>query len=268
MKKYQKVLTAVVVVILLFTMTKEEIAFARTAIYTENLEDAQRDLALCAKLGEDEVTVYYTNECSNIDITLKNMFYKGFRNENIGDFYLSNVYRMDYNFGEADDMDCKYVQISFTYSQTADEVAYVMNRANQYVNSYKRKWSRLSTAEQYRWIYDYIIKNIDYDYDLEHDSAYEAVEYTTATCMGYTQLYYIMARAMGLPCKIVDGTVDGEGHTWNLGEVNGQWYYIDATWGDDNPEEYFLRSRNNIKDNRTADLTGIENLNWATEDYK
>jgi len=40
-----------------------------------------------------------------------------------------------------------------------------------------------------------------------------------------------MQRA-GIPCAVVWGTVDGGGHEWNAVELDGNFYYVDATWGD------------------------------------
>jgi transglutaminase/protease-like cytokinesis protein 3 len=38
---------------------------------------------------------------------------------------------------------------------------------------------------------------------------------------------------MDIPCILVTGTAkEGEGHAWNLAFVDGEWTYVDTTWGD------------------------------------
>ena len=44
-----------------------------------------------------------------------------------------------------------------------------------------------------------------------------------------------MITELGYNNMIISGKAGNppEGHAWNLVEINGQWYHVDPTWGDD-----------------------------------
>ncbi len=71
-----------------------------------------------------------------------------------------------------------------------------------------------------------------------HQTAYGALVDGMAVCAGYTKAYQLLLREAGIPCFYVKGTsfVPSTGapigHAWNLVELDGQWYYTDATWDD------------------------------------
>ena len=54
-----------------------------------------------------------------------------------------------------------------------------------------------------------------------------------AICDGLSKAYMCMATIEGIPCLKVSGKVNGEGHAWNKAKLNGSWYMIDTTWGND-----------------------------------
>lgn len=50
-----------------------------------------------------------------------------------------------------------------------------------------------------------------------------------AVCDGFAGVFYYMANAAGIQALYEDGTDDGEGHAWNLVQIDGMYYYIDPT---------------------------------------
>ncbi len=36
---------------------------------------------------------------------------------------------------------------------------------------------------------------------------------------------------LDIPCAVVAGTADGQSHAWNLVKLDGEYYYMDTTWG-------------------------------------
>lgn len=107
-------------------------------------------------------------------------------------------------------------------------------------------------------VYDYLCQHVRYDeihrknpYSHVRSTAYAALVKGSATCQGYAVSLYRLLRMAGVNCRVVTGTARGEEglHAWNLVELDGLWYYLDATW-DAGKEEYqwFLRGTDDFPD--------------------
>ncbi len=95
-----------------------------------------------------------------------------------------------------------------------------------------------STAISVYNIYKYVAKNIPYDYDCDingnfgqDQSAYGALVKGTGVCVGLTNGYRALLELAGIPQYIVGGTLDGNGHAWNLVKIGNDWYEQDVTGG-------------------------------------
>ena len=67
-------------------------------------------------------------------------------------------------------------------------------------------------------------------------SAYGALVEGSAICGGYTQAMTLLLQRCGIPVTYVMNE-DGE-HVWNLVQINGQAYHLDATWNDTDDRGY------------------------------
>ena len=103
-------------------------------------------------------------------------------------------------------------------------------------------------------IYDYITSNVRYDHDnLADDSyklkhtAYAALVNKTAVCQGYALLLYRLALELGVDCRLIAGTGNGENHGWNIAKIGDYYYNLDSTWDAGYSEyNYFLVSQKNF----------------------
>ena len=108
-------------------------------------------------------------------------------------------------------------------------------------------------------VYEYLVNNTDYDTkglrESEGNSSYgfdspdqlrnihgTLVE-KKAVCAGYAATAQYLLNRLGIECGIVRGmgqsSEDGkpERHAWNIIKLDGQYYYMDATWGDPSTTE-------------------------------
>lgn len=99
----------------------------------------------------------------------------------------------------------------------------------------------MSDYEKEQAIHDYIIKNGQYDFltgEKEEDSyhAKGILLEGKGVCSSYSESMQLLLSLAGVESKIVIGKADVE-HSWNLVNINGAWYHVDATWDDPVPDE-------------------------------
>ena len=168
---------------------------------------------------------------------------------------------------------------TMTYYTTAAQEAELDNaialaKTNLGLNS-----STMNDYQKIKAIYDYMTKNITYDYaNLNDDSyrlkytAYAAMINKTAVCQGYAVLLYRMALECGVDARVITGIGNGGAHGWNIVKLGNYYYNVDSTWdaGYSN-YSYFLKTDGNFRyhtrDNEYATGDFYEAYPMAASDY-
>lgn len=84
--------------------------------------------------------------------------------------------------------------------------------------------------------YEYVIRNTVYKEDLLDDqNIYSVFGKKGSVCAGYSKAIQYLLNRSGIECSYVAGEAIGQGaHAWNIVRVDGDYYYLDATWGEFN----------------------------------
>ena len=105
-------------------------------------------------------------------------------------------------------------------------------------------------------IHDEIVLNCEYsnspDAQYTRTSVYDCIVNGYANCQGYTSSMSYLLEKVGINSEIVESSQMN--HIWNLAEIGGNYYHIDATFDDPTPDrygfvshKYFLLSDSAIK---------------------
>ena len=128
-----------------------------------------------------------------------------------------------------------YCQFSPGYTYTEEqrqEITQAMENAYQEVVSQipdgADDYTRVMT------VYTYVIDNTEYVISDDDQSIAGAFWKKQAVCAGYAGAVQYLLERLDIPCIYVEGDAANstQGHAWNIVELNGQYYYVDATNGD------------------------------------
>ena len=135
-----------------------------------------------------------------------------------------------------------------------------------------------TTYQKVQAIYNWITKNVRYDYAHLNDSTYK-LQYTayaaainkTAVCQGYANLFYRLANDAGIDCRIITGTADGGNgvwgpHAWNIVKMDdGNYYCLDATWDEGRSSySYFLKGLPEFSKTHTPETDSYNTPYWTS----
>lgn len=145
-------------------------------------------------------------------------------------FYVEGYQYTEYTYGSS----VASLTFSGTYSMTDAEVDSCRLLIDREV---RECFSHMPQgADEYntvKYLYEWLIKNTEYDRDVEDNQNICSVFLQgRSVCQGYAKAMQYMLQKADISCLMLTGFTNGERHAWNLVRVNGNYYYLDPTWGD------------------------------------
>lgn len=93
----------------------------------------------------------------------------------------------------------------------------------------------MSPYERELAIHDRLVEQTAYDESQSQPqihNLYGVLVNRLAVCDGYSKAFQYLLYQAGVPCLFVTGQSQGEGHAWNLVQLDGAYYHVDITWDD------------------------------------
>lgn len=158
-------------------------------------------------------------------------------------YFWVSAYEYEYLTREANNKHKLSVKLKFimTKEEAEGKKSYFDNTVISIVNEAKKQDGLFNKV---LYVYDYIMDNTIYDYDLSESedandvnrTAYGCLMNGRTVCTGYTLAFNLIMQKLNIECGAEFNSYSdisfAERHVWNYCKLDDEYYYFDLTWDD------------------------------------
>ncbi|MBE6614651.1 MAG: hypothetical protein E7631_05020 [Ruminococcaceae bacterium] len=126
--------------------------------------------------------------------------------------------------------------LSFTYhmsrTKRAECVAFYEQEISYIVNEVEQM--QMTEPETALYVHDYLISSYAYDETETIFDVYSFLKERKGVCQAYALCYMAVMRELDIPCFMV--VSEEMNHSWNLVQIDGEWYHVDLVYDDPRPD--------------------------------
>ena len=209
------------------------------SIYSvSNLEDFKNAMVEDVKKQDTEIIINYYNNTGYDFYEGKNLaekmfwdtydnLYKKVEGKNIGKtrYYI--------NVNNPSILTIRYLM---TYKNSANDLQQTQKIINDFIKINIKE--DMTDYEKVKTIYNFVLDKYEYGRvkgqggNLKERNLLLGLQGKPVVCEAYAMLFSQMVSTLGYDNVIVSGFVDNNRHAWNMVKIDGDWYHVDATWGD------------------------------------
>lgn len=154
------------------------------------------------------------------------------------------------------------ITIAPTKTMSKSQVEQTKSKFESKISALTNGLSGKSDYEKSRLLHDRLCDAVLYQSGQNDQNAYGALIEGSAVCNGYARAYQLLMQKAGIPAWYIRGNStnpvnnNSVSHAWNMVKLNGNWYYTDVTWDDQDSlifYTYLNVTSNQINVDHTAD---------------
>lgn len=122
----------------------------------------------------------------------------------------------------------RVVEIVFTYQTGRDDLKNMQTRVRPLFTSAELYVSGNNAEyDKYELLYAFLMERHEYQHDTSITPAYSLLIHGVGDSRAFATVYAAMCRRVGLECRVVSGTGNGEPLFWNIICVDGEYHHLD-----------------------------------------
>ena len=122
----------------------------------------------------------------------------------------------------------RVVEIGFAYQTGREDLRMMQSRVRPLFTSAELYVVGNTTQyDQYEMLHAFLMERHDYQLETSITPSYSLLIHGVGNSKAFAVVYGAMCRRVGLECRVISGTYNGESRFWNMICLDGQYYHLD-----------------------------------------